>query len=96
MVRRWSWRVFAVVSLWVLAVPAIAEKDGPLSPDHRTYMKGPYPDGVSVTRDCIKCHQKAAKEILSSAHWLWHGPSPFVEGQEDRSDLGKVNLVNNF
>jgi len=96
MVRRWLWRLFALGCLCLLAVPAGAKKDGPPSADHRSHMKGPYPDGISVTRDCIRCHEKAAKEVLSSAHWLWRGPSPFVEGAEDRSDLGKVNLVNNF
>ena len=96
MVKRWLWRLIPFVLLWVLAVPAVAKKDARPKADHRSHMKGPYPDGISVTRDCIKCHQKAAKEVLASAHWLWRGPSPFLEGEEDRSDLGKVNLVNNF
>jgi hypothetical protein len=94
--RCWLLRFIAFLSLCVLAVPAVAATEGPFSGDHRSYMKGPYPDGISVTKDCITCHQKAAQEVLGSAHWLWRGPSPFVEGREDRTDLGKINLINNF
>lgn len=64
--------------------------------DHRQYMTGPYTDGPSVTRDCIACHEAAAEEVLSSAHWLWEGPSPFVIGHEKDVHLGKRNLLNNF
>jgi hypothetical protein len=66
------------------------------SSDPHGSLKGPYPDGPSVTKDCLECHTDEAKEILHSAHWLWKGPSPFVEGNEDRRDLGKRNLINNF
>jgi len=66
------------------------------SSDPHMSMKGPYPDGISVTKDCLKCHRDMGDEILQSAHWLWEGPSPFVQGHEDRTDLGKRNLLNNF
>ena len=88
--------LIVLFSLGVLAAPAAAGKEGAASSDPHGQMKGPYPDGISVTKECIKCHQKAAQEVMSSAHWLWRGPSPFVEGQEDRTDLGKINLVYNF
>ena len=64
--------------------------------DHRQTMKGPYPDGISVTQACISCHEDAADEVLHSAHWLWKGPSPFVKEHEQDTDLGKRNLLNNF
>jgi hypothetical protein len=88
--------LIALVFCFLLTARATAEKEGTALSDHHRYMKGPYPDGISVTKDCITCHQKAAQEVMSSAHWLWRGPSPFVEGREDRTDLGKINLVNNF
>ncbi len=64
--------------------------------DHSSYLKGPYKDGTDVTKDCLKCHEKEGKDILKSAHWLWKGPTPFIEGHEDAIDLGKKNLINNF
>ena len=63
---------------------------------HHTHLKGPYADGMAVTKDCLKCHRKQAHEVLQSAHWLWKGPSPYVLGQEGRTDLGKRKLINNF
>ena len=85
--------VWSLSLLGVSAGPkeAMSEPSNPHSS-----MKGPYPDGLSVTKDCLKCHEDKGEEILQSAHWLWKGPSPFVEGYEDRTDLGKRNLLNNF
>jgi len=65
-------------------------------PGHQGYLVGPFENGISVTRACLDCHADAAEDILHSAHWLWRGPSPYVEGAEDRTDLGKRNLINNF
>jgi hypothetical protein len=62
---------------------------------HET-MKGPYGNGTAVTAECLKCHEDKAKEILDTAHWRWTGPSPFTQGHEKRTDLGKRNLLNNF
>lgn len=59
-------------------------------------MKGPFPDGPSVTRACLECHKGEGEEILHSAHWLWTGPSPYTLGHETENDLGKKNLINNF
>jgi len=87
-------KVSIVIALliWSLFLPllsAMAEKEGQSSYDHTKDLKGPYPDGISVTGDCLKCHKDKGAEILQSAHWLWKGPSPFVDGHEDRTDLGK-------
>lgn len=64
--------------------------------EHHESLKGPYADGMAVTKDCLKCHRKQADEVLHSAHWLWQGPSPNVQGHEHRTDLGKRTLINNF
>jgi hypothetical protein len=63
---------------------------------HHAHLQGPYADGMAVTKDCLKCHRKQADEVLQSAHWLWQGPSPHVQGHEHRTDLGKRALINNF
>lgn len=72
-------------------------KEKPSDPsDHTQHMVGPYPDGASVTRDCLKCHQEEGEDILSSSHWLWKGSTPFLKGYENNKSLGKKNLINNF
>jgi octaheme c-type cytochrome (tetrathionate reductase family) len=54
-------------------------------------------DALAVTRNCLSCHQKEGEAILKTAHWKWHGPSPYTIGQEKRIDLGKNNAtINNF
>ena len=64
--------------------------------DHGNFMQGTYPDGPSVTRDCLKCHGEAGKDFIETAHWRWKGPSPHVAGLPDDIELGKRNLMNNF
>jgi len=54
-------------------------------------------DALAVTRNCLSCHKKEGEAILASAHWNWHGPSPYTIGHEKRIDLGKKsNTINNF
>jgi hypothetical protein len=34
---------------------------------------------------------------MKTAHWKWHGASPYTVGHEKRIDLGKrSNTINNF
>jgi hypothetical protein len=88
--------LFFIFSLCLYAGSTIAEetKSGPS--DEHGQMKGPYTNGIEVTKACLKCHRKQSDEVLTSAHWLWKGPSPFVLGHEERTDLGKRKLMNNF
>ncbi len=63
--------------------------------DHSTFaaLKGPFPegDGSAVTDACLTCHNKAADQVMTSKHWLWH---PERKGYED---YGKGTwLINNF
>ena len=54
-------------------------------------------DGPAVTRNCLACHEKEGRAILKTAHWNWHGRSPYTVGHEKRVDLGKKNnTINNF
>lgn len=85
-----------ILSFYIHTGLSMAQKiDSGLS-DHQNRLNGPYTDGMAVTKDCLKCHRKQADEILQSAHWLWQGPSPHVQGHEHRTDLGKRTLINNF
>lgn len=67
-------------------------------PDHAKLVKLPAnPQPWEVTRECLRCHEKAGEDMLKSAHWLWRGPSPYTEGHEKHVMLGKgTNTVNNF
>jgi hypothetical protein len=85
-----------ILSFCTHASPAMAQKSNPALSDHQNHLKGPYPDGMAVTKNCLNCHRKQADEVLHSAHWLWQGPSPEVLGKEHRTDLGKGTLINNF
>ena len=79
--------VFGGVAGVLLAVCAQASS-------HRE-IEGPFPDGPSVTRTCLGCHEEAASEVMQTAHWQWKGPNPYLEG-EAKEPLGKANLINNF
>lgn len=58
-------------------------------------IAGPFPDGPSVTRTCLGCHEEAASEVMKTAHWQWKGPNPHLD-RAAKEPLGKVNLINNF
>lgn len=67
-------------------------------PDHRNLVELPEnPDPLTVTKECLRCHADVGEDMLTSAHWLWRGPSPYTVGAEKRVDLGKaVSTINNF
>jgi len=87
---------YSILAICVYPNSSLAKEKPSDSSACSQHMVGPYPDGASVTRDCLKCHQKEGEAILSSAHWLWKGPTPFLEGHENDKNLGKKNLMNNF
>ncbi len=68
------------------------------TPDHNELVYLPAnPKPTDVTRECLRCHDSQANEMLTSTHWLWKGPSPFTEGHERQINLGKATkTVNNF
>ncbi|MBF0248714.1 MAG: tetrathionate reductase family octaheme c-type cytochrome [Alphaproteobacteria bacterium] len=61
--------------------------------DHSKFsqLKGPFPDGPSVTRACLDCHNDAASQIHKTKHWTWDVVNP-ATGR----NLGKKNIINNF
>jgi octaheme c-type cytochrome (tetrathionate reductase family) len=69
--------------------------------DHSGMMKGPFPDGPSVTRACLACHPVAGQQMLRSEHFTWLGEAAMVPGKggpghESPQRIGKRNLINNF
>ena len=51
---------------------AAPDKD-PSTADHSKFeqLKGPFPDGPSVTKACLECHTEAAKQLHKTSHWTW-------------------------
>lgn len=110
--RRRSWRSPVIVLvLAVLVFPIIfflprgSEKlDDPWagvperipSTDHSALMKGPFPDGPSVTRACLECHPDAANDVMQTAHWKWEGDPVLIPGHTTPIAIGKKILINNF
>ncbi len=64
--------------------------------DHAALVRGPFADGPAVTRDCLRCHPDAARQVMATAHWTWLGPEVKVPGHPQPLRIGKKNLINNF
>lgn len=67
-------------------------------PDHSKLVKlAPNPEPSQVTQECLRCHEDAGRDMLSSAHWLWKGPSPYTLDHRKEVNHGKATTaVNNF
>lgn len=86
----------AMGSLLVASLVFSEDMPDAANPDHWEGLAGPFTDGISVTQTCLECHEDQGQEMLSSAHWLWKGPSPHLVGHEADTQLGKTNLINNY
>ena len=64
--------------------------------DHTVLMPGPYANGSEVTAACLTCHEDAAQQMMTTAHWNWVGEPVMVEGHDEPVQIGKANLLNNF
>jgi hypothetical protein len=67
-------------------------------PDHKELVKlGPDPEPWEVTQECLRCHDNAGEDMLSTAHWLWRGHSPYTLEHRKEVMHGKATTaVNNF
>ncbi|MBK8480424.1 MAG: tetrathionate reductase family octaheme c-type cytochrome [Proteobacteria bacterium] len=71
----------------------------PLRPppvSHSTFFDTPFRDGPAVTRACLECHPRAARELMSTVHWTWQGDPVSVPGHRGLHRIGKKNAINNF
>jgi len=68
----------------------------PAHVDHSTFFEGAkFTDGPSVTKACMECHEKEARDFLKTTHWTWQGDSVRLpDGTIEH--IGKANLINNF
>jgi octaheme c-type cytochrome (tetrathionate reductase family) len=66
--------------------------------DHKELVKLPdNPSPQEVTRECLRCHEQAGEDMLTTAHWLWRGPSPYTVEHRKSVLSGKgTTTLNNF
>ena len=66
--------------------------------DHADFIRGKYKSGPDVTKECLKCHEKQADDIMKTSHWKWKGPTKgHVRGYENsKVEYGKTNMLNSF
>ncbi|MCP4043610.1 MAG: tetrathionate reductase family octaheme c-type cytochrome [Gammaproteobacteria bacterium] len=99
--RTWDWagkgKIFlALLTMgWLVAepAPAVSGPDSGSTADHTKFkqLNVKFKSGPEVTRACLECHTKAAKQIHQTKHWQWSYTNP-VTGQR----LGKRYVINNF
>ncbi|SDU61965.1 Class III cytochrome C family protein [Desulfobacula phenolica] len=67
-------------------------------PDHKELVKLPKnADPFQVTAECLRCHDTQAEDMLTTAHWLWKGPSPYTTGHRKDIMHGKGSTaLNNY
>ncbi|MFZ2631977.1 MAG: tetrathionate reductase family octaheme c-type cytochrome [Desulfosalsimonadaceae bacterium] len=67
-------------------------------PDHNTLVKLPEkPTPQQVTAECLRCHRSAGEDLLTTAHWLWKGPSPYTMERRKNNQHGKgTDVFNNY
>ncbi len=61
--------------------------------DHAKFVKGPFKSGPKVTKACLDCHEKEAKDFMKTAHWTWSSEQNIKGGKKT---IGKKNVINNF
>ncbi len=63
--------------------------------DHTTLVRGPFKTGEEVTRVCLQCHEKQAKDFIQTTHWTWKGTPNHLNGKEKSAEkYGKANMLN--
>jgi hypothetical protein len=67
-------------------------------PDHKALVKLPEnADPFQVTKECLRCHDVQGQDMLTTAHWLWKGPSPYTTGHRKDIMHGKgTTALNNY
>ena len=108
--REYTWIWGAILLLLVVGTPiayTLPRKRPPDDPqkylqqhpvpqDHSHLVQGPFETPQDVTKECLRCHPDAAKEIMSTTHWTWEGEPVNVPWRETPVSIGKKNQINNF
>lgn len=95
--------LLALLSACQKAPPAQPSRPAPLNPlknraiqhlDHSAYFKKKIESPQDVTLACLKCHPKAANEVMQTAHWTWISGDAIRKGNS--VPLGKRSQMNNY
>lgn len=62
---------------------------------HKDLITGPYVTPQDVTKECLACHELAAKEIMNTNHWTWLNEK-FLAKDGKTEQRGKINFINNY
>ncbi len=67
-------------------------------PDHNKLVQlSGKPEPIEVTAECLRCHKEAGEDMLTTAHWLWRGPSLYTMDHRKEVRHGKATTaINNF
>jgi len=60
---------------------------------HSERINGPFKSGPEVTKACLACHEKQARDFMKTAHWTW-SEEQNVKGT--KRAVGKKDVINNF
>lgn len=83
-------KVLFSIALLMLYSPSHAMED------HSKHMEKKYANGRDLTLRCLECHADQGEAFMKTAHWLWKGEAPFLEGRGKGVQLGKINLMNDY
>lgn len=82
--------IFVAVILLASGIPASGAWAG-----HDVLVgHGPFKNGPEVTRKCLQCHEKEARDFMKTVHWTWSKEQFDKNGK--KTNIGKVNALNNF
>ena len=87
-----KFELWLAVSLAILLALTVAPGAFAANP-HATRIQGPIETGSQATEQCLKCHEKEAKDFMKTSHWTWSAKQT-VDGKS--VDRGKKNAINNF
>ncbi len=89
-----------VAAVWRDTAPRESPRDRLPPPvvhvDHAAFFPDPLTSGPEVTRACLRCHPKAAQDLMKTSHWTWAGQKVKLPGRDEVLQVGKRNLINNF
>ncbi|MEA1969752.1 MAG: hypothetical protein U9N77_16235 [Thermodesulfobacteriota bacterium] len=64
--------------------------------NHSELIKKSFSNARDVTERCLECHEEAGSDFMKTSHWLWTGDSSFLKNHDNKSAVGKKNLINNY
>ncbi|MBN1548841.1 MAG: tetrathionate reductase family octaheme c-type cytochrome [Syntrophaceae bacterium] len=81
--------IFTASMMAVLVWASVASADHVAFVGHTPFKTGP-----DVTRKCLICHEKEARDFMKTVHWTWSKEEFDKTGK--KIQIGKINALNNF